>query len=203
MKNKPEIKIRNDATDDYWNYNLRESRIQAGLTLSELAEKVSVSYATISTYERMRNFPRKNIARKIAVILKKSIDEVFPEKFGEYVKEIKKERNGYKYDALDYSISLEDVSEREYPLASENPSEDASRNILKEELDIAIRSLRYREREIIKLRYGMGDEQAYTLKEIGSIFNVVGERIRQIEIKALRKLKEKLKKLKVYFNNDV
>ncbi|MEQ9070829.1 MAG: sigma factor-like helix-turn-helix DNA-binding protein, partial [Gimesia chilikensis] len=49
-------------------------------------------------------------------------------------------------------------------------------------------SLTYREREIIRLRYGLGDGYSYTLEETGRIFKVTRERIRQIESKALRKL---------------
>ena len=49
-------------------------------------------------------------------------------------------------------------------------------------------TLTYREREIIRLRYGLGDGYTYTLEEVGRIFNVTRERIRQIEAKAVRKL---------------
>ena len=48
----------------------------------------------------------------------------------------------------------------------------------------------YREREIIKLRYGLGDGYSYTLEEVGHIFKVTRERIRQIEAKAVRKLQQ-------------
>ena len=47
-----------------------------------------------------------------------------------------------------------------------------------------------RKREIIKLRYGLGDGYSYTLEEVGHIFNVTRERIRQIEAKAVRKLQQ-------------
>ena len=56
----------------------------------------------------------------------------------------------------------------------------ASKNVLK--------TLTYREREIIKLRYGLGDGYTYTLEEVGRIFKVTRERVRQIEAKAVRKL---------------
>ena len=52
-----------------------------------------------------------------------------------------------------------------------------------------LKTLSYREREIIKLRYGLGDGYSYTLEEVGHIFKVTRERIRQIEAKALRKLR--------------
>lgn len=56
----------------------------------------------------------------------------------------------------------------------------------------AIRALTYREREIVKLRYGLGDGYAYTLEETARIFKVTRERIRQIEAKAVRKLQATL-----------
>jgi DNA-directed RNA polymerase specialized sigma24 family protein len=51
-----------------------------------------------------------------------------------------------------------------------------------------LRKLTYREREIIKLRYGLGDGYSYTLEEVGHIFKVTRERVRQVENKAIRKL---------------
>jgi RNA polymerase primary sigma factor len=61
--------------------------------------------------------------------------------------------------------------------------------MLKEKLLDIISSLSVREREIIKLRFGLGDGYIYTLEEVGRIFKVTRERVRQIEAKALRKLR--------------
>jgi RNA polymerase primary sigma factor len=60
--------------------------------------------------------------------------------------------------------------------------------LLKDKIEHVLRSLTYREREIIRLRYGLGDGYSYTLEETGRIYKVTRERIRQIESKALRKL---------------
>jgi len=68
------------------------------------------------------------------------------------------------------------------------PAESAMHKLLKDKIDHVLKSLTYREREIIKLRYGLGDGYSYTLEETGRIFKVTRERIRQIESKALRKL---------------
>jgi RNA polymerase primary sigma factor len=65
---------------------------------------------------------------------------------------------------------------------------DEYRRVLRERLSEILQSLTYREREIIKLRYGLEDGFAYTLEEVGHIFQVTRERIRQIEAKAMRKL---------------
>jgi RNA polymerase primary sigma factor len=71
---------------------------------------------------------------------------------------------------------------------AENPSQAASQEMLKEKIDAVLRTLTYREREIIKLRYGIGDGYTYTLEEVGRIFKVTRERVRQVEAKAIRKL---------------
>jgi RNA polymerase primary sigma factor len=69
-----------------------------------------------------------------------------------------------------------------------SPSESAMQEMLRDKIEVVLRSLTYREREIIRLRYGLGDGYSYTLEETGRIFKVTRERIRQIESKALRKL---------------
>ncbi len=64
-------------------------------------------------------------------------------------------------------------------------------------LNEAIRHLTYREREIIKLRYGIGDGYTYTLEEVGRIFKVTRERVRQVESKAIRKLQHPVRKTRL------
>ncbi|GAB4138363.1 MAG: sigma-70 family RNA polymerase sigma factor [Planctomycetaceae bacterium] len=70
----------------------------------------------------------------------------------------------------------------------ESPVNAATQEMLKDKIDIVLKTLTYREREIIKLRYGLGDGYTYTLEEVGRIFKVTRERVRQIEAKAVRKL---------------
>jgi len=72
----------------------------------------------------------------------------------------------------------------------DTPADSALHEMLKEQIDQVLKSLTYREREIIKLRYGLGDGYSYTLEETGRIFKVTRERIRQIESKALKKLQQ-------------
>jgi RNA polymerase primary sigma factor len=71
---------------------------------------------------------------------------------------------------------------------TESPVNSATQEMLKDKIDIVLKTLTYREREIIKLRYGLGDGYTYTLEEVGRIFKVTRERVRQIEAKAVRKL---------------
>jgi RNA polymerase primary sigma factor len=72
--------------------------------------------------------------------------------------------------------------------AAESPINAATQEMLKDKIEQVLKTLTYREREIIKLRYGLGDGYTYTLEEVGRIFKVTRERVRQIEAKAVRKL---------------
>jgi RNA polymerase primary sigma factor len=74
--------------------------------------------------------------------------------------------------------------------AAESPVDAASREMLRSAVDRVLKTLTHREREIIKLRYGLDDGYAYTLEEVGRIFKVTRERVRQIEARAVRKLKD-------------
>lgn len=73
---------------------------------------------------------------------------------------------------------------------AESPHIGAGQEMLRTRIVKVLKTLSYREREIIKLRYGLGDGYSYTLEEVGHIFKVTRERIRQIEAKAVRKLQQ-------------
>ena len=73
--------------------------------------------------------------------------------------------------------------------SSLSPEEYTENEILKEEIDDVLKSLQQREQEVLRLRFGLKDGTCHTLEEVGKKFNVTRERIRQIEAKALRKLR--------------
>ncbi|QDT68414.1 RNA polymerase sigma factor SigA [Planctomycetes bacterium MalM25] len=72
--------------------------------------------------------------------------------------------------------------------ATDNPSKLANNGLLRERIEELLKTLTFREREIIRLRYGLADGYSYTLEEVGRIFKVTRERVRQIEAKAVAKL---------------
>lgn len=72
---------------------------------------------------------------------------------------------------------------------AEGPSESADRELLREEVRRALNSLTLRERQVIELRFGLVDDRDYTLEEVGRRLNVTRERVRQIEERAIRKLR--------------
>ena len=76
---------------------------------------------------------------------------------------------------------------------TDTPMRSALNCILRDKIDGLLQTLTYREREIIRLRYGLGDGYTYTLEEVGRIFKVTRERVRQIEAKAVRKLQNPMR----------
>jgi RNA polymerase primary sigma factor len=81
--------------------------------------------------------------------------------------------------------------------AAESPVHVATQEMLKDKIDDVLKTLTYREREIIKLRFGIGDGYTYTLEEVGRIFKVTRERVRQVEAKAIRKLQHPVRSRKL------
>ena len=87
--------------------------------------------------------------------------------------------------------------------SSMSPEEYATNEILKEEIKSVLMTLQVREQEVLELRFGLIDGTCHTLEEVGKKFNVTRERIRQIEAKALRKLRHpsRAKKLKDFLSD--
>jgi RNA polymerase primary sigma factor len=77
------------------------------------------------------------------------------------------------------------------------PTDTTAQEMLRSRIENVLKTLTYREREIIKLRYGIGDGYTYTLEEVGRIFKVTRERVRQVEAKAIRKLQHPVRARKL------
>ncbi len=93
----------------------------------------------------------------------------------------------------DSDSSLADFVESESP----GPVDEAARELLKDEISELLQSLDERERDVLELRFGLKDGRSYTLEEVGEMFGITRERVRQIESKALRKLRHPLKSYKL------
>ena len=88
------------------------------------------------------------------------------------------------------------IEDRELP----SPDEAAAGHLLHEQIEEMLSNLSNREREVLHYRFGLEDGHSYTLEEVGRKFNVTRERIRQIEAKALRKLRQPSRKLKDFLD---
>ena len=157
-------------------------------SIADQARTIRIPVHMIETMSKLRNVTKKLIQAKGR---EPSIEEV-AEAAGINVDEAKRVMKISKHPiSLDRPIGESDDSyfgdfiEDE---STESPSISASREMLKDRIENVLDSLTFREREIIKLRYGIGDGYTYTLEEVGRIFRVTRERVRQIEAKAVRKL---------------
>ncbi|MDR3197390.1 MAG: sigma-70 family RNA polymerase sigma factor [Planctomycetaceae bacterium] len=83
------------------------------------------------------------------------------------------------------------------------PDDELSRDSLRDRIDEALQDLTVREREVIKLRFGLGDGSVHTLDEVGKIFSVTRERVRQIEANAVRKLQHPVRSRKLSVFLDI
>lgn len=137
----------------------------------------------VSAWEKVRDDERKRAVERIREILKIAQEPVSLET------PIGEEEDSHLGDF----IPDEGASE---------PSEAASYKLLREQLMDVLSTLTPREEQVLKLRFGIEDGRARTLEEVGKEFNVTRERIRQIEAKALRKLRHpsRSKKLKDFLN---
>ncbi|MCA8943859.1 MAG: RNA polymerase sigma factor RpoD [Planctomycetes bacterium] len=157
-------------------------------SIADQARTIRIPVHMIETMSKLRNVTKKLIQAKGR---EPSIEEV-AEAAEVSVEEAKRVMKISKHPiSLDRPIGESDDSyfgdfiEDE---ATESPVFAASREMLKDRIENVLSTLTFREREIIKLRYGIGDGYTYTLEEVGRIFRVTRERVRQIEAKAVRKL---------------
>ncbi|MCC6670818.1 MAG: RNA polymerase sigma factor RpoD [Planctomycetes bacterium] len=157
-------------------------------SIADQARTIRIPVHMIETMSKLRNVSKKLLQAKGR---EPSIEEV-AEAAQVSVEEAKRVMKISKHPiSLDRPIGESDDSyfgdfiEDE---SVESPVFAASREMLKERIENVLSTLTFREREIIKLRYGIGDGYTYTLEEVGRIFRVTRERVRQIEAKAVRKL---------------
>ncbi|MAE46037.1 MAG: RNA polymerase sigma factor RpoD [Planctomycetes bacterium] len=158
-------------------------------SIADQARTIRIPVHMIETMSKLRNVTKRLVQEKGRA---PSVEEV-AEATGITVDEAKRVMKISKHPiSLDRPIGESDDSyfgdfiEDE---TAESPLQSAGREMLKERIDDVLGTLTFREREIIKLRYGIGDGYTYTLEEVGRIFRVTRERVRQIEAKAVRKLR--------------
>ncbi len=158
-------------------------------SIADQARTIRIPVHMIETMSKLRNVTKKLLQAKGR---EPSVEEV-AEATGISVEEAKRVMKISKHPiSLDRPIGESDDSyfgdfiEDE---SAESPLQAAGHEMLKERIDDVLKTLTFREREIVKLRYGIGDGYTYTLEEVGRIFRVTRERVRQIEAKAVRKLR--------------
>ena len=156
--------------------------------IADQSRTVRVPVHMTETMTKVRNAKKDYIQR---TGVKPSLEEM-AQATNLTVEEVRRvEETDRRAISMDSTFGKDDESTFGDTIADEvspSPVDSAMKEGLRYQLNVALRQLGYREREVIRLRYGLGDGHAYTLEDVGRIFCVSRERIRQIENKALKKL---------------
>lgn len=161
--------------------------------IADQARTIRIPVHMIDVLTRLRNIQRELLQEnlrfptpeEVAVVAKMEVEEV------RRVLDIGRapislDRPVGNEEDCNFGEFLEDAS-------TENPLLKVSNGLLRQKIESLLKTLTFREREIIRLRYGLGDGYAYTLEEVGRIFKVTRERVRQIEAKAVQKLQNPIR----------
>ncbi len=178
---------------------------------SALAKTLEVRQTQIGDWSNLKNVPPfmkgtqgeitptpywpkdriKKLEKALFDLTGQTLQELFPvelctnKAFLDAVKETEQTRH-FEVSRLAYSCDKSLL----LPSAAEEAAENDLWEYRRSQIAKVLKTLSYREREIIKLRYGLGDGFTYTLEEVGHILKTTRERVRQIECKAIRKLQE-------------
>ncbi|MBX3364576.1 MAG: RNA polymerase sigma factor RpoD [Phycisphaeraceae bacterium] len=165
--------------------------------IADHARTIRIPVHMIETMSRLRNI-QKDIAQRTGV--EPTLEEL-AEKAGLPVAEVRRIMKIGKHPvSLDRPVGESEDSYFGDFIEDESagaPADTAAQEMLKNRIEQVLKTLTYREREIIKLRYGIGDGYTYTLEEVGRIFKVTRERVRQVEAKAIRKLQHPVRARKL------
>jgi RNA polymerase primary sigma factor len=163
-----------------FNWRLWRARRDQGWTQVQLALAAGIETQRLCAIETLRSWPRQEEAEEIAAALDMGVAELFPEELRDAVSSRLSSsiRFPVPLRALPAGIQVAQLAEA-----------GAEATDLREHLQAAISSLTPREQKVLTLRFGLDGGPGQTLKEVGREFNVTQERIRQMEAKALRKLR--------------
>lgn len=186
-----------------FNNEVRKRRVALGLTQKQLGLVIDKSHTYLSALESFRLFPTEEDGIKLAEVLQSTPQELFP-KWLEYFKP--KQTTIISEHEVTPQMLTGGLSQFLLESGDEqNMIDSIDKDFLKEEIDKVMDSLSPREVKVLKLRFGLGTEKQLTLEDTAQVFRVTRERIRQIEAKAIRKLKHpsRASKLKGFFNNSI
>lgn len=178
-----EIRVRNNQ--------LKERRVLAGLTQTELAQEIGISGGMYAGFEAMRYQPMNEgrwlpSALRIAAYYHLPPETLFPEA----VRAVEVTVCVRKLDRSDLALlsspAMGDATKR--LLAS--PEAAAEQALARKQIQRHIGDLPVREAEVLRLRFGLDGDEPHTLEEIGEVFDLSNERVRQVEARALCRLRK-------------
>lgn len=180
--------------DGFVNEYLINARISKGYSVAELAKKVGITFASVMNYEKMKNLPNSEIAEKMAEVLGISAERLFPANVRESTQIINKYRRGYGEESIEdgriFCCELSVLSRIPVEYKDELCLDELTKKVR-----YALSQLNCREREILKLHFGISDgsqyldESQYSRKEIGNIIQRGPENVRRIMVGAFDKIR--------------
>ncbi len=178
--------------------------VRQGITRS-LADKSRTIRVPVHMVETINRY--KRVSRQLSMKLKrKATDMELAWALGVSMKKLKEIMNANKVPvSLETPLGKEEDSTLSDFIADDvkcQPDTVSTDKMLKEHIQELLKDLLPREAEVLKLRYGLEDGQVRTLEQVGKVFNITRERVRQIEFKAMKKLREpsKCAKLESYLS---
>jgi RNA polymerase primary sigma factor len=161
--------------------------------IAEQSRTIRIPVHMIETINKVNRFSRKMVQEFGREPTPEEIAEKLELPLGKVKAVIKVAQEPISLDRpvqVDQETQISDIIEDNRSLS---PSKNAAFSMLRENINAVLHTLSAREERIIRLRFGIGDGCPRTLEEVGSIFNITRERVRQIESKALKKLRHPTK----------
>ena len=174
---------------------LRRLAAEAGGAKS-LARLLGIPVGTLYNWISMNSCPTPGsygksytpeVEVKLEQLAKEPIEDIFPAELRKATKAI---RNAPKVVAITKDIEPARLEQTAVAGYLSEPEQAFSDQSLKDDISSVLKSLTWREREIVRLRYGLGGTPPLTLEETAQVFTVTSERVRQVEAKAIRKLRQ-------------
>lgn len=171
------------------NAALSEFLVRKRWSQTRLAMELRVSLGTVNRWVLLKEAPRKEeILRKLEELLGELREDIFPEFFrSKEWKEVQEQASGEHMVIREVPVQ---VILRSGRLSLPSPEVDYDKKELYRVLEEALDILTVKQKKILQLHFGLGDEEEHTLKEVGEMFGVSGTRIRDIEAQAMHDLKK-------------
>jgi len=163
-----------------FNWSLDRAIKAKGWTRLQAAKACGIHFTTLMHWLAFRSYPRENKRLDASIVLGVSDEILFPDELkGIRIAKQPEPMSFGREEAMALGLCSQEV----------DPEQVAIQASLQDSLQEAMQGLREREKLVLKLRFGLEGEESLTLEEVGAILGVHRERIRQIQAKALRKLR--------------
>jgi len=174
-----------------YNARLIAARKERGWTQKDMSQLTGISTSYLGNIETLRDIPTQRVMDEISAALNLAQDYLFPENLMEAMREGLFDHRVAELEEQQLIRLTEARRTRMLPphITDEEMVAVADRAILKKKLDEVLGQLTPREQRVLKLRFGLEDGMARTLEEVGKEFGLSKDQIKQIEAKALRKLR--------------